>query len=364
MQNRIRLLHIHASADIGGAEKITLDLFKNIRKETFDVRVLFDCRAGIMQSNYAEAGIETFQSKGIIRNIRFIVHLRPDIIHLYGLKVNIKWRVILWLLGFRNIIGSNFGLTNAEQIGFWRVRLDVLTACFLKKYITNSAKVAGYLKDRGFPKDKLEVIYCGIENDQYRAQPEGRKKEIKQRLGIPFDCTVINCVANLRAVKGHVVLIDALAGLKGLNFSALMIGEGALRDTLIKYAWDKGLKEKIFFLGHIPDIHELLAITDIFALASLSEGMPISIMEAMAAGLPVVATDVGGVSELVMDNETGFLVPCRNPLLLAEKIKTLMDNKTLRVEMGGKGQIRIKEKFSLASMVKKTEELYRELVNL
>ncbi len=361
MKNRIRLLHIHASADMGGAEKITFDLLKNMEKKTFDIRVLFDCRGGIMQSNYAKEGIETLQSKGMINDIRFINNFRPGIIHLFGLKVNIKWRIILGLLGFKNIIGSNFGLTNTEQIGFWRVRLDVLTAGFLERYITNSAKVAVYLKERGFPKDKLEVIYCGIENNKYGALPDSRKKEIKQRLGIPSDCIVISCVANLRAVKGHVILIDALAGLKGLNFSALMIGEGALKDTLIKYAGEKGLKEKISFLGHIPDIHELLAITDIFALASFSEGMPISIMEAMAAGLPVAATDVGGVSELVIDNETGFLVPCRNSVLLAGKIKILMDNSALRDEMGRKGQARIKEEFSLVSMVKKTEEFYKGL---
>ncbi|MBI5050449.1 MAG: glycosyltransferase family 4 protein [Nitrospirae bacterium] len=106
----------------------------------------------------------------------------------------------------------------------------------------------------------------------------------------------------------------------------------------------------------------MLAISDIFALSSLSEGMPVSIMEAMASGLPVVSTDVGGVSELVMDGETGFLVPPKNPDALAEKIKALMDDKALREKMGMNGQERINETFTLERMVAKTEELYKSLV--
>lgn len=362
MSKKIKILHIHGSADVGGAEKITFDLLNKIDTGFFDVRVLFDCEEGPIMLYYRNEGIEAFKSEGILKNSRFILNFKPDVVHLYGLRVNLKWRPVLMVMGFKNVIGAMMGLTNTEKVGFWRVRLDVWTSCFLKKYITNSMNVADYLKVRGFPADKLEVIYNGIEVDKYKSLSVEGREDFKKHLGIPPDRVVISCVANLRIVKGHVFLIDALSALRELDFSALMIGEGTLKDTLIKYSIDKGLKDKIHFLGYMPDIPELLAITDIFTLSSLSEGMPVSIMEAMASGLPVVAADVGGVSELVVDGETGFLVPPRNPSLLAEKIKILIDNKTLRKTMGIKGQARVKDNFTLETMVKKTEEVYRRLI--
>lgn len=336
--------------------------FKFLDKITPE-KVLFDCNRGHIQPYYEGKGIQVLNSAGIVKNIRFILTFKPDIIHLYGFRVNIKWRPILWLLGFRYVIGTLEGLTNTGRTGLWRVKLDVWTSCFLKKYIAVSIKIANYLKANGFPEKKLEVIYNGIEVDKYKSLLAEEKESLKKRLGIPLDSIVISCVANLRPVKGHVFLIDTLSILKELNFSALIIGGGTLRDALIKYSQEKGLKDKVHFLGQRLDIPELLSITDIFILSSLSEGMPVSLMEAMASGLPVVATNVGGVSELVVDGETGFFVPSRNPSLLAEKIKILIDNKTLRETMGIKGRARIKDNFTLEAMVKKTEELYKGLIN-
>lgn len=362
MGKRTKVFHIHSSAEIGGTEKVALSLLSKIDKRYFEIKVLFDCNRGHIQPYYEKEGIQVLNSKGIVKDIRFILNFKPDIIHLYGLKVNLKWRLILWLLGFRNIIGAMRGLTNTERIGFWRIKLDVWTACFLKRYITNSKNVADYLKTKGFPEEKLEVIYNGVEVDKYKSLSVERREDLKKHLGIPLDSIVISCVANLRPVKGHIFLIDALSALRELNFSAIMIGDGTLRDSLIEYSIKKGLNDKTKFLGQRFDIPELLSITDIFVLSSLSEGMPLSIMEAMASGLPVVATNVGGVSELVIDGETGLLVPPRMPKLLAEKIRLLMNNEALRNTMGLKGQVRVKDNFTFEIMVEKTEAVYKGLI--
>jgi len=362
MGKRTKVLHIHSSAGIGGTEKIACSLLSKIDKKNFEIRVLFDCSSGDIQPYYEKEKIHALNSEGILKDIRFILNFRPDIVHLYGLRVNLKWRPILWLLGFRCIIGALEGLTNTGEIGFWRVKLDVWTAPFLRKYVTVSMNVANYLKAKGFPENKLALIYNGVEVGGYNLLPEEKQEELKKKLGIPSDSVVISCVANLRPVKGHEFLIDAVSILKELNFSVLIIGEGPLRDTLIKYTHEKGLNNKIHFLGQRLDIPELLAITDIFVLPSLFEGMPLSLMEAMASGLPVVSTDVGGVSELVVDGETGFLVPPRNSAALAEKIKTLIDDKALSKAMGVKGQERIKNNFTFEAMVDKTETLYRGLI--
>lgn len=362
MEKRAKILHIHGSAGIGGTEKVAFNLLSNIDKRCFEVKVLFDCNKGEIQSYYEKERISVLNSEGIAKDIYLILNFKPDIVHLYGLKVNLKWRPILRLLGFRHIVGTLEGLTNTERIGFWRIKLDVWTSSFLKKYISVSIEVANYLKAKGFPEEKLEVIYNGIEADKYNFLSVDGKEDLKNRLGIPLDNIVVSCVANLRPVKGHIFLIDALSILKELDFSALMIGDGTLRDKLINYSLEKKLNDKVHFLGQRFNIPELLSITDIFTLPSLSEGMPLSIMEAMASGLPVVSTDVGGASELVVDGETGFLVPSGSPGLLAEKIKTLINDKNLRQEMGKKGQRRVKDNFDLKTMVGKTEALYKGLI--
>lgn len=358
----IKVLHIHGSADIGGAEKIVFDILRKMDRGLFEIRVLFDCASGPMMSYYRSEGIDILGSGGVIRDSLFVRKYNPDIIHLYGLKVNLKWRLFLKLIGFKCVVGSILGLTNKQSIGFWRVKLDVWTARFLTVYVSNSKKVADYLKAKGFPAEKLSVIYNGVEVDKYKSLSVERREDLKKHLGIPLDSIVISCVANLRPVKGHIFLIDALSALRELNFSAIMIGDGTLRDSLIEYSIKKGLNDKTKFLGQRFDIPELLSITDIFVLSSLSEGMPLSIMEAMASGLPVVATNVGGVSELVIDGETGLLVPPRMPKLLAEKIRLLMNNEALRNTMGLKGQVRVKDNFTLEIMVEKTEAVYKGLI--
>jgi glycosyltransferase involved in cell wall biosynthesis len=363
MGKRAKVLHIHGSAFIGGTEMVAFNLLKKIDKKRFEIKVLFDCERGDINPYYENEKISILNSEGILKDINFIRSFNPDIVHLYGLRVNLKWRTILWFMGFRNIIGAVRGLTNTEKEGFWRVKLDVLTSCFLKKYITNAVNLSNYLKTKGFPEEKLEVIYNGIETDKFNTFSEGEKERLREAFGIPENSIVISCVANLRPVKGHVVLIDALSNLQDLNFSVLMIGDGRLRERLGKYSDEKGLARKVRFLGQRLDIPELLAVTDIFVLSSLSEGMPYSIMEAMASGLPIVSTDVGGISELVNDGETGFLVPPRAPQSLAEKLHILMCDKELGKTMGMKGRMRIKNNFTFESMVRKTELLYESLIN-
>ncbi|HDO26248.1 MAG TPA: glycosyltransferase [Nitrospirae bacterium] len=362
MEKRIKVLHIHGSAGIGGTEKIAFEFLKKIDKERFETCVLFDCPEGDIQHYYEKEKISFMNSLGLLKNIRFILGFAPDIVHLYGLRVNLKWRLLLRLLGLRNVVGTLEGLTNTGRVGFWRIKSDVWTSCFLRKYIAVSGKIAGYLKDKGLSEDKIELIYNGVEAGKFNKPLLLEKKvDLKKHLGVPLDSIVISCVANLRPVKGHIFLIKALSILKEMNFSVLIIGEGDLKDRLVERSAEKGLDDKVFFLGGRTDIPELLAITDIFVLPSLSEGMPVSVMEAMASGVPVVATDVGGVSELVIDGETGFLVPSQTPELLAEKISILMDDEELRKTMGRKGLERIKSQFAFETMVRKTEDLYRRL---
>ncbi len=129
-----------------------------------------------------------------------------------------------------------------------------------------------------------------------------------------------------------------------------------------EYVIKKKLESKVLFLGSKADISNILAVSDIFVLTSLWEGIPVSIMEAMASRLPVIATDVGGVSEIVVNNETGILVPPQNPGAIAKAILALFSDFCRAKNMGKMGRERIKQNFTIEKMVKETEDLHEELM--
>jgi len=149
----------------------------------------------------------------------------------------------------------------------------------------------------------------------------------------------------------------------GIDFIALFVGDGPLRGKLEGLVRELGLENRVRFLGSKDreEIPEILAITDIFVLPSLSEGLPTAVIEAMAAGCPVVATAVGGTAEVVADGETGLLVPPRDPDALAEGMKILLQSRATRRKMGEAGAKRAREYFSIERMVREYEALYRRL---
>jgi glycosyltransferase involved in cell wall biosynthesis len=155
-------------------------------------------------------------------------------------------------------------------------------------------------------------------------------------------------VGRLAAPKDPLTLVDALARLPRGSFRALLVGDGPLRDEVAAAVEVAGLGESVTLAGEVLDLASVLASADLFVLASRSEGFPISVLEAMAAGLPVVASDVGGVGEAVIDGETGLLVPPGDAAALAEALSALLHDVTRRRVMGTRGRARASASFDLA----------------
>jgi glycosyltransferase involved in cell wall biosynthesis len=176
----------------------------------------------------------------------------------------------------------------------------------------------------------------------------------------------IGVVANLRPEKGHAVFLDAATHLRrlypGLKF--LIVGDGYYRRQVEANVNGLGLADVVRMTGAVADIPAILRTIDIAVLPSLSnEGFPNSVMEAMAARLPVVATDTGGTRELVLDGETGYLIPPGNASILVDRLARLCDDRQLRMKMGELGRRRIEQEFTVAKMSCKLESLYRTLLN-
>jgi glycosyltransferase involved in cell wall biosynthesis len=212
----------------------------------------------------------------------------------------------------------------------------------------------------GFPPERIETIRNGVDANRFTPS---RRAAARSAFGFGPAELVVGTVGRLEPVKHQHSFVCALAALhrQGLRFTAVIAGDGPLRDSLAEYTQRLGLGETVRFLGKRSDVEDVLASFDIFVSSSRSEGLSNTILEAMATGLPVVATDVGGTDELVQHGTTGLLVRANDSETLASAIRSLALDDEQRQIMGRAGRRRVESEFDLAGMIRRYEELYLRL---
>lgn len=206
------------------------------------------------------------------------------------------------------------------------------------------------------PTDKLAVIHNGVPVERYQCASD---PALRRALAGPGDAPVVLTVARLDRQKGHMFLLEAAQSLPNVRFA--LAGEGQARAALEDRARALGVEDRVLFLGARDDIPQLLACCDLFVLPSLYEGLPLSILEAMAAGRPVVASAIPGVDEAVVHNETGLLAPPGNAVALARAMDRLLTDAALRQRLVRAARLRVHNEFSAESMVRRVMHLYEEL---
>lgn len=221
--------------------------------------------------------------------------------------------------------------------------------------IAISEKIAALLIAGGVQRKKIRVIYSGVEVASLEIPPASTERK---------NAPVVGMVAALEERKGHRFLFEAAAELKrqGHRLHYKIAGAGAEREKLRQLAAALGLREEIEFVGFVADVTGFLASIDLFVLPSLFEGLGVAALEAMAAGRPVVATEVGGLSELVEDRRTGLLVPPGDAHALARAIRELVSDDSLMLELGENGRRRVAERFTMERMARQNEAYYYELL--
>jgi L-malate glycosyltransferase len=292
------------------------------------------------------------------RGIRIVqtIHFGSDI---FGALCKALW-------GWPQIISSR------RDMGFnetrWQHRfLRRCTKCFLDRVLTNSVTMRDHIAAQEIvPAPKLSVIYNGVEIPGLTTNDE--KESLRAQLGIQNGAFVIGCVANIQPIKGFEYLIRAISDLaeKVVELQVILVGGIEMSDKNLENYFLKlrsmisanHLDGKIHFLGSRRDVPALVSIMDIFVLPSLSEGFSNAIIEAMAAGVAVVATTVGGNGEAVMEGGTGLLVPPADPEALVRALTRLYQDKALRKRMGEAARKRAAENFSISQMVRSMEDLY------
>lgn len=231
--------------------------------------------------------------------------------------------------------------------------------------VANAEAVREKLIEEGVPANKITVIHNGLDLRRVAIPENFSPERVLRALGLPNGMRFVSIVANMRnEVKDHRTFLRAAQrvaeAVPDVGFA--LAGEGELMDSLREYASQLGLQGRAFFLGRCERVAELLAISDVCVLSSRAEGFSNSILEYMAAGKPVVATDVGGAREAIIEGETGYLVRPGDDAAMAERIIELLRDTEKAKRMGERGRARVQKLFSVEALIRRTEGLYERLL--
>ena len=260
----------------------------------------------------------------------------------------------LWSPGLKIVFTEHGRLSDAPPSAKRRTANRVL-AHAPRTVVTVSSELKEHLVAEGFPAERVSVIYNGID---IGAPPDApTRARVRRELGLSDREIVVGTIARLDLVKDLQTLVRAVAESTPAPMTVLIIGDGPERAGLEAAARAGGLASSVRFLGHRDDARMLLAACDLYANSSISEGISLTILEAMAACLPVVATRVGGTPEIV-DDSCGRLVPSRDPQALAAMLSALAGDPTLRADLGRAARARVEERFTLERMVREYRDAY------
>ena len=361
--NRIKILYLVNSSEIGGAEKSLLLLIDNIDRTKFEISVICLRGTGIFTEELKIRNIPVFifnikKKPFSIFNVYITIkRIKPDIIQSFLFISNIIGRIVGKLAGVKVIISSQRSVDKWRRWYHWKI--DRLTSKFTTLIISNSFSGKRVLVEKGKIKSKkIIVIPNGVKSNQKR------KPYLKREIGFDVEETVIGTVGNLREVKDHKTFIKVASEIsrKFQNIKFLIAGKGPLERELKKIAELSGLKKKIVFVGFIKEIEKVYSAIDIFVLTSFWEGCPLSILEAMSFGIPVVSFSVGDVPYIIQNGKDGFVVKDRDFTELIEKIKLLLKNETLRDKIGKNAKEKIRREFTVEKMVKRYTDIYLNLL--
>jgi sugar transferase (PEP-CTERM/EpsH1 system associated) len=368
----IDIIYLITELHIGGAEKVLVHFLNELDRSRYRPRVV--CLYGGNGPIAAELRAQDvpvidldmtaqWRVDAVWRLYRLLRAQRPAILHASLFHANLLGRIVGRLAGVPIIISCrqnvSIGARWREWVNRWTVGLDdrVIAVCEL-------ARRAEIERGRVAP-EKVITIYNAVDPARL-ADPAATTPGAQ--VPVPASATgrrLIGTVCRFHPQKGLDQLIAAFAELckRTPDVQLLLVGDGELRGQLETQVRRLGLADHVTFTGFRTDVPAILTELDLFVLPSLWEGLPLVLLEAMAAQLPVVATAVGGTPELVLDGETGLLVPPADPTALAAAMHFLLTQDALRREMGRRGRRRVEREFSATRAVAETTQLYEELLS-
>ncbi|MDO8598943.1 MAG: glycosyltransferase [bacterium] len=355
----IRLVHILTSFDIGGAEQLVLDICRRLDRKRFDVSVVAVVRGGPLRPEFHEAGIPTEvigkTSKLGLRTIRTLTEVlqrpRPDIVHTHLFGGDTWGRIAAFRAGVPHVVSTEHNI-NVDE-GFVKRLVKRRLAERTERIVAVSDAVRSTsLRVDHIPRGKVVVIPNGV--DLERFHPSERR---------PSDRTRFIGIGRFVPQKGFDVLIDAFAVLRSTlpRASLMLVGNGPQHTHLEAQIRAYHLEDRVQLLGLRRDIADLLTTADIAVVPSRWEGFGLAALEASASGLPVIASAVGGLREVIVDQETGMLVPPEEPKILADTMRDLGMDRPRQVLFGHAGRRHVERHFDINRVVQRYAELYEDL---
>lgn len=369
-----RVLHVITRLVVGGAQENTLLTAQGLRARGYEVELAAGPETGPEGVLPVPEGIVFYAVPTLVREVRPLADLRAlwdlyrlmrrgyDVVHTHTSKAGVLGRIAARLAGVPVVVHTPHGHVYHGYGGRVRSRLFVWVERLLARWtdvlvaLTESER-REHLAEKVGRAEQWCVIPSGVEIERYRKPTPLRRSD----LGLPEASFVVGCVARLVPVKGIEDAITATAQLVDLTppVHLVLVGDGPQRGALQKLAGQLGVRERVHFLGLRRDVPDLLPVFDILVLPSRNEGMGRVLVEAQAAGVPVVATRVGGVPDLVSEGQTGRLVPPGDPAALAAAIRSLAEDRAALTQMRDAARAHVAEYLSAEAMVASLEAVYR-----
>jgi glycosyltransferase involved in cell wall biosynthesis len=362
MAGKMCVLHIIPNFGPGGAERLVIDLMEIADKNRFEVAAvsLYSESGTILEKEIKKRGLKVYflnKHRGLdLRMIPQLYYLfrvlRPDIVHTHRYVLRYTLLPTLFChIPVRVHTLHNVAQREVDRVGklvqWVAFRMGNVVPVSISQEVAKTVQ-AIYGRDIYTP-----VIYNGIPTSRFILRAEQGNAKNKKNL-------IVLHIGRFAPQKNHLLLIEAfaMAFKKNPIMQLWLVGDGPLRPTVEKIILEKGLEENVVFFGIREDVPKLLALSDMLVLSSYYEGVPLTVLEAMAAGKPVVATAVGGVPELIEDGVTGILVSPNNPEALAKGILHLAKDTNLRQRMGRAAQEHTLDRFDISRTARGYEALY------
>ena len=367
-RGRTRVVYLAHAFHVGGAEEMVLNLVRHL-PERFEPAVVCINQAGSIGEEIRGTGVP-FRVLGltpgllrpfdVMRLRDFLYECEPDIVHTFLLTASLYGRFAAMLARVPIVVGTEVNIYEHKR------PLHAMTERWLMRWTDTVVASAGAVRDFYVDqvkadRSKVEVIYNAV--DWAQLQTTMTRDETRAAVGIPADAPVAGIIARLTEQKAHRVLFDALAQTPALSPVHLMVvGDGELPDELEQQIASLGLSSRVHFVGARRDLGNVLAAIDVFVMPSLWEGLPLSLVLAMGAGLPVIATAVAGIPEVVQDGVSGLLVTPGDVTGLGAAMARVFANDTERVLLGQAARAFVRPRFGVDGYVTSITALYDRLL--
>jgi glycosyltransferase involved in cell wall biosynthesis len=373
----LRVAYVVPHLGIGGAETHVTTLMSHLDRERFDPMVIClgspprgeqlrqgEHFASLAASDVPAVALGRSRREAFLCLIDLVRKLReasPDVVVVRGYSAEVLGRVAAVLAGVPRVIVWVHNCGDLQPRGVLRRLCDVALAPVTDAYFgVARAQVPYLVRELRYSPRKVRILHNGVDHSLFTGAVDG---DLKAQLGLHEHELVVGTLGGLRPEKDHETFLRAASVVSERNPRArfMLVGDGPRREALEALAEELGIRDRVMFTGARNDVAAVLAVMDVFVLSSFTEAFPIALLEAMASSRPAVCTAVGGVPELLHDGVSGYLVPPRDPIALAERLSSLLESGQQRRQFGAAARARVEAEFTLEKSVQEAERQISEI---